>query len=532
MSERFTALVLHPHRMMGENQAVWYQTVDYPIRLFADDADWQIYALGANDPGAPEAALACDLLLIHMLATPELETLIALRQAQGRPIVYEISDNILALGGWLPSAHALRSPLVRQQILRYAAICDGLQTYSPGVAEAFGPVARRVSVVDYSLPDVPEHMPEKPEGFVFGWAGTTSHRADLLVLSPVVTEFCRRHTESTFAFMGDRQLLDECFAGIPPRQIDYRPFGPHPDYLQFVRGWHVGIAPAEDTPFNRGRSDGKFVEYAAVGAVPLLSDIPIYRPHADRAALFKHPGDLAAALERLHSDPDARNALARRAHQWVRTNRTGEAGRTARKQFYGSLVRPSALPTRNRIRPPAPRLAAGLEDALEAFRHQDHERALRLCRELLRARPDFAQAVWLAAVSLEALGRDAELLEGIDGNLPTPVYADLHAELRYHAALRSRPAEAGGHLDRIRSPLRRLRLRARESHDKRQFYADVLRHSPYDFFALFALIRLLTLDEGVDSAELASLWARACFVAPERVPHSRRHPRLAPFLPR
>lgn len=531
MTGRFSALVLHPHDMMGESQGVWYQSVDYPVRLFADDAEWRMDALGANDPGVPAAALACDLLVVHMLSTPELESVIRLRRARGRPTVYEISDNILALGGWLSPAHALRSPLVRQQIFRYAALCDGVQTYSPGVAEAFGTLGEHVAVVDYSLPEVPEHLPAKGDGFVFGWSGSTSHREDLLALSPVVTDFCRRHPDATFAFMGNRGLLEECFGEVPAGQLQYRPFSPHPEYLEFVRGWHVGIAPADDTPFSRGRCDAKFVEYAAGGAVPLLSDIPIYRPHGPRACLFESPARLAALLEELYHDRARLHRLGAGAHAWVRANRTGEGGRAARKRFYRSLLAPSATPSPEPIPARAPALAAALGEALNAHRRQDHEGALRLCRDLLRGRPDFAQAAWLAAASLDALGRDDELLDAEDARERSPVYADLHAELRYHAARRARPADADRHFDGIGSPLRRLRLRAGEAGDRVEYYREVLRHHPYDFFSLFALIQLLTGREGADGAELASLWERASLVAPERVPLERRPPRLAPFLP-
>lgn len=531
MTGRFRALVLHPHHMRGESQGVWYQSVDYPVRLFADDEEWRIDALGANDPGVPAAALACDVLVVHMLNGPELESVIRLRRARGRATVYEISDNILALGDWLSPTHALRSPLVRQQILRYAAFSDGVQTYSPGVAEAFASLGDQVAVVDYSLPRVPGQVPAKPDGFVFGWSGSTSHREDLLALAPVVTDFCRRHPDATFAFMGNRGLLEECFPAVPPAQVRYRPFAPHPEYLEFVHGWHVGIAPAEDTPFSRGRCDAKFVEYAAGGAVPLLSDIPIYRPHGDRACLYRDPAELAALLERLYSDRDTLRALASRAHAWVRDNRTSEAGRAARKRFYRSLLPPSASPAREPFPPPSPELAAALDEALDAHRRHDHERALRLCREMLRVRPDFAQAAWLAATSLDALGRHDELLDAGDAHECSPVYADLHAELRYHAARRVRPAEAGRHFERIQSPSRRLRLRAGEAGDRLAFYRELLQHHPYDFFALFALIQLLARQEQANGAELAALWERACLVAPERVPPLQRPARLAPFLP-
>ncbi|HEX8673678.1 MAG TPA: hypothetical protein VF710_17415 [Longimicrobium sp.] len=531
MTERFAALVLHPHAMRGENEGVWYQSVEYPARLFADDGEWRVDALGANDPAVPAAALACDVLVVHMLNTPELESVIRLRRERGRPTVYEISDNILAVGGWLPATHALRSPLVRQQIFRYAALSDGVQTYSPGVAEAFASLGERVAVVDYSLPVVPEQLPTKPEGFVFGWSGSTSHREDLLALAPVVTDFCRRHSDATFAFMGNRRLLGECFPEIPEAQLQYRPFSPHPEYLEFVRGWHAGIAPAEDTPFSRGRCDAKFVEYAAGGAVPLLSDIPIYRPHAGFAPLFRHPGQLASVLEELYLDREALRRLAGRAHDWVRTNRTSEPGRASRKRFYRSLLPPSATPSRDSVPAPSPAMAAALEEAQDAHQRQDHERCLEICRELLRALPDFAQAAWLAAFSLDALGRHEELLDSPDARERSPAYADLHAELRYHAARRVRPDAAARHFEAIQSPLRRLRLRATEAGDRVEYYREVLRHHPYDFFALFALMQLLKQAGTADGPEMAALWERASLVAPERVPHAHRPARLAPFLP-
>jgi len=527
---RFRALVLHPHAMRGENQGVWYQSVEYPVRLFAHDDEWRIDALGAYDPAAPAAALACDLLVILTLSTPELESVIRLRRALGRPTVYEIGDNILALGGWLSRAHALRSPLVRQQIFRYAALADGVQTYSPGVAEAFASLSDRVAVIDYSLPDVPAQLPEKPAGFVFGWAGTASHREDLVALAPVATEFCRRHPDATFALMGDPRLLDD-FAGVPPAQLRYRPFGPHPEYLEFIRGWHAGIAAAEDTPFSRGRSDGKFVEYAAGGTAGVLSDIPTYRPHAERARLFRNPVELAAILEELRQDGGALRRLAMRAHAWVLANRASAAGREARKRFYRSLLPHAAIPLRGHIAASSPALASALEDAVDARERGEHERSLEICRELLRTRPDFAQAAWFAASSLDALGRHDEVLDAGEARERSPVYADLHAELRYHAARRVRPAEAGRHFDSIQSPLRRLRLRAGEAGDRVAYYREVLRHHPYDFFALFALIQLLEREERAHAVELAELWERASLVAPERVPHARRPARLAPFLP-
>ncbi len=199
--------------------------------------------------------------------------------------------------------------------------------------------------------------------------------------------------------------------------------------------------------------------------------------------------------------------------------------------FYRSLLPHAATPSRDPIAAPSPALASALEEAADSHQRGEHERSLQLCRELLRARPDFAQAAWLAAGSLDALGRHDELLDAEEARERSPVYADLHAELRYHAARRVRPADAARHFDSIQSPLRRLRLRAGEAGDRVEYYREVLRHHPYDFFALFALIQLLAGEERAHGAELAELWERASLVAPERVPRARVPARLTPFLP-
>jgi hypothetical protein len=58
----------------------------------------------------------------------------------------------------------------------------------------------------------------------------------------------------------------------------------------------------------------------------------------------------------------------------------------------------------------------------------------------------------------------------------------------------------------------------------------ILEHQPYDHFALWSTIKLLTRADAT-SPELDGLFERACLVAPEDVPAERRPARLAPFLP-
>jgi glycosyltransferase involved in cell wall biosynthesis len=55
----------------------------------------------------------------------------------------------------------------------------------------------------------------------------------------------------------------------------------YPAFVDWINGvcpgWHIGLAPLLDTPFNRAKSPIKAMDYAAMGMVVLASDMPVYR---------------------------------------------------------------------------------------------------------------------------------------------------------------------------------------------------------------------------------------------------------------
>ncbi len=510
-------VIAHRRLQDGEDYGLFVQHVETMRWLFEDDPAWEIVPLDTWHPAFPDAALAADILIVTMMPAQEIETAVRLRRARGLRTVFEISDNILALGGWLGDHHLLHSPLVRQSILFHAWHCDALQVYTPALARLFKHVNRTIAVLDPYVPIAPP--PGKPSGFVVGWGGTSSHRGDLAAIAPVVERFCARHGDAVFAFMGNRALFDELFSTIPPPQVRYRPFGPFDEYLDFVRGLHVGLAPLAPSPFNAARTDTKFTTFAAAGTAALLQDAAAFRPHAERARLFSSPEDLERQLDDLYADRTALRDLTVSAYEWVRAHRGRDALRAQRDRLYRSLLPDRAAEPRAAGTDPR---ADGDVARLTAAAAAAPAETLTACRELLRARPGYAQAQWLLLRTLEASGREAEALAFAASIAPHPLYADLVAELQ----ARHDPQFAG----RVASPLRRARLGAKQATDKLAFYRGVLEHHPYDFFALSAVIRLLSRTEP-DSPDLDDLYARAALVAPESVPLDRRPADLAGFLP-
>lgn len=503
-SAPYQALHLYAYQPRGENSGQFHHRVLNSAALFSESAVLRVTPLALYDPAFPRAALRCDLLIADMVSAPELEAVIRWRRARGQCTLYEISDNFLGLGGWLPDNHLLRSPLVRQQILFYASMCDGLQVSAPGLAEVFGELNSRVGVLENFVP-APARLPDKPPGFVFGWAGTNTHRDDLAEITPVISAFCQRHPEAVFALMGDLKGLAPLFATIPEAQMRCQPFGPYADYLAFTRTWHVGLAPMRATPFNQGRTDVKFVELAASGTVAVLADCPIYQPHAEHACLFASPDELADILERLHARSEERLRLTQRALDWVNTHRSATTLRDQRYQFYRPFLAGHSPP----LDLPDPMDSPErLAEALLAYERQDYESTARLALDLLAARPDYEQACWLAATSLYRQKRYAAVLSLVTGVEISPVYSDLLAELGCLAARHARPAAAADYFARVQSPLIKSRLRASEFPEPGERYRQILAHQPFDYFALLGLIHHLRHTQP-ESAELPALVKRA-----------------------
>jgi hypothetical protein len=479
------------------------------------------------DPGFASAALGADVAVVQMLPQPEVEAVILRRRDAGLSTVYEVTDNVLGVGDWLPLSHGARSPLVRQSLVYHAHLADSLQMLVPALAELFADINPSRLVMSPHTP-FPSDVPPKAPGFVFGWSGSRSHSASLSAAAPAVLELCRRHPEATFAFMGDRAVFDEHFGAIAPEQRQLHPFSDRDGQSRFVGGLHVGIAPMAPSPFNATRSDTRVGIYAGHGVAAVLEDAPAHRPHRDHARIYRTTPELLEVLEELFEDRAQVAALARAGREWIERERSFSALGAERDGAYRALLGRSphgrATPHGDAGSGNDAQLTARLRDASR----RQPDLALAASRELLAEHPRYDQAHLLAARSLERLGRHGEALDYAESVDPSPIYADLFAELKARTAARARPDERERHVEALRSPFRRARLTRFESPLERS--RAVLAHNPYDYLALASVIKHLE-REAPGSPELDTLYDRMCMLAPENVPPAGRPARLEPFLP-
>jgi glycosyltransferase involved in cell wall biosynthesis len=147
--------------------------------------------------------------------------------------------------------------------------------------------------------------------------GTTTHGPDFAMVAPALArikqEF-RQRVEIDIIGMTSGELppgLNRI--GLPNAALQS-----YPGFVNWLTsqlpGWHIGLAPLIETPFNLCKSPIKTMDYAAMGLAVLASDMPVYRGSiADGPAGFLVANDSAAwyaALNWLVRDEDLRRSIA------------------------------------------------------------------------------------------------------------------------------------------------------------------------------------------------------------------------------
>ena len=275
-----------------------------------------------------EVLVLCDVVDADFLP------IIEARRRRRRLTAYEINDHFLAPQPWNPTAYLAANLISRSLSSQLARHSDCLQLTVDQLGRRFGHLNARRAIFANQLWDPPATAARRraaPGGRVrIGWGGSVGHREDIKWVIPVLRGTLSRHPEVTLAIMGDPSLRD-LFAWVPRGQFEFTTGGNIDAYRSFVGGLQIGLGPLLPTEFNRCRSDVKFLEYTAGGALAICSQLEPYAQtirDGENGRLFRDLDELDGAIER-----DARAAR--------RARRDGEAG-GARAGDRAARARPRA----------------------------------------------------------------------------------------------------------------------------------------------------------------------------------------------
>jgi hypothetical protein len=316
-------------------QAFWYHdtlTGDFYYRIkqpkiaLERNGGFAVINVHTLHPLFPDLALHADLLIAHMCAEPEFGPVLRQRKRDGRGSIFEIADHFLAPHAGIPSNDPWRSSTIRRRLLNHAAAADVLQVSTRALKRRYGGLNGRTRVFENQIEHFAAPRGANPDRVVLGWGGSMGHDHDLAGWKPKLRELLDRHPRLHLAFMCPKTVFLEHFGKFPVSRVSFREPGPLEAYYDFLKTLDIGLAPAEDTPFNRCRSDGKFMEYAAHGVAPVLAEVEPFRihgAHGREKMLYSSLEEGVAAIEALLDD-GKRREMAVAAFNYVSKHRSGE----------------------------------------------------------------------------------------------------------------------------------------------------------------------------------------------------------------
>jgi len=150
-----------------------------------------------------------------------------------------------------------------------------------------------------------------------------------------LNKFCLEYKDKKWKWIEDFPVLYEKLQKMEYVHVPYVPYDKYRTKLSELN-FDIGIAPLEDTRFNRSKSCLKFYEYAAVGTVTLASNVIPYSYEMDKEDLVKNRHDKwVAKLRKLIVDEEYRQSRLYAQEAWVHEERNIEK---VVKQWEQSII--------------------------------------------------------------------------------------------------------------------------------------------------------------------------------------------------
>lgn len=318
--------IIEPARVVADQSPLEVQVVsndgdERALEVTLQGRLGQERVIKVADPG-------CDVVILQRPAHRHLVEVIPLLQAHGVTVIAEFDDDFNTIDprnvAWA-AYEPTRSPQSNKVwAARAAELADLVTVSTDALARRYGAHGRVVVLPNY----VPQSYLELDigtrwwKGTTIGWAGNPdTHPGDLEVLGMALPELLSRRGDAWFHTIGTRRTLDVLglASGMQATAEDWTTLARYPERIAH---FDIGLAPLEDTAFNRAKSWLKPLEYAAVGVPCIASPLAEYKKLGISEFVYttaKNQRVWRQAMERLLDDPDLRGR--------------GEAARDAVKGF-------------------------------------------------------------------------------------------------------------------------------------------------------------------------------------------------------
>ena len=293
-----------------------------------------------------------DIIVTQRYALPTVqaaEALIRHAKKTKATLLYDLDDDLLNIGHDHPEAMQLRPKAKTVRCMVDQA--DALWVSTAALKDQLAPIRSDSLVVPNGLDERLWIAAPPYEQPAFGpvrilCMGTTTHERDFAMIAPALQRLKEElGADIEIDIIGMTGSAD-LPAGVSRLELPQHSVQSYPGFVHWLvsqqPGWHIGLAPLLDTPFNRSKSAIKTMDYAALGMAVLASDVPAYRGSvADGSGLQLVDNDPKAwhrALHWLVRDHQLRRSAAIGARQAFLVTGTLASQATARRDAWLRLL--------------------------------------------------------------------------------------------------------------------------------------------------------------------------------------------------
>lgn len=306
------------NRIMNAHMLWWQKDMTdiHPWQSDIVDNRYRARILGEVDYCARQA----DVVVMGMVHSPAgLDLMMSIREAYGIPVAVEMDDNILSTPNYNPAAGAYdpQSDL-RKICIRQMREADALIVSTPYLKEIYSEFNDNIYVmpnsIDFDLWGKAQRKVNKGK-ITIGWAGGASHNDDLKIIEPVIEYIAAKHPRVEFRFLHGISPALKGKKGVK-WVSKFARSDQYPNYVA-QNGFDIGIAPLVDNAFNRGKSNLRWLENAALSTPVVASNVGHFKEtirHGEDGLLCDTADDFIYNLEQLINDKSMRKEIGRNAY--------------------------------------------------------------------------------------------------------------------------------------------------------------------------------------------------------------------------
>lgn len=309
-----------------------------------------------HDGSLPEPGSADVVILQRDLFPPSQAQFDTWQKAwhnSGGKLIYEIDDDLTDGAGLTERGYGGSTKALAERVKTYVRSADAVSVSTTRLAEVLSTyvpeAASKIRVIPNYLDSqlwglqgaAPEPHTTRERPLKLGYAGTPTHTEDLMLIRDVVQELEQDHGIE-FEVIGAFQRTEAPFG----RRIELPNNSVYPvftEWLTTIVDWDIAVIPLADNPFNRAKSNLKFLDYAALNTAIVCSDNVEYRKVArdgeNCLMVANDANSWKEALLRLIEDPQLRHRLAAAANQDLREKWTVQKNLASYKALLDDALR-------------------------------------------------------------------------------------------------------------------------------------------------------------------------------------------------